>query len=359
MTQTTGGLTALLGAERVPPRMRLALSVALGLLAAAITARKSALVPGPRDFGQVWFMARSILHGANPYPLVGPGLAFDWPWPLVYPLTAGMVAIPFAAFPEPVASALFVGIGGAAFAWALMQYGYGPLFGFFSLSVREACEAGQWSLLIASAFAIAPLSMFLVAKPTIGVAVFFARPTRRAIVGGILIFLTAFLVQPTWIAEWMHAVQRYAAMGRTPVGEATNRPFRALLSFPGGFIVLLCFLRWRRPEARLVAALVCVPITVYAYETVPLFLVPRTFRQAALLLALSYAQYFLTAVLAPVPSSFSALQEITGRMLVFGLYVPATMMILLRPNEGPLPAWIEDRIASWPAHLRGGSTARV
>jgi hypothetical protein len=35
------------------------------------------------------------------------------------------------------------------------------------------------------------------------------------------------------------------------------------------------------------------------------------------------------------------------------LYVPLTLMVLKRPNAGPMPLWIERRVASWPAWLRG------
>lgn len=41
-----------------------------------------------------------------------------------------------------------------------------------------------------------------------------------------------------------------------------------------------------------------------------------------------------------------------GRVVMF-LYVPATIMVLLRPNEGTVPAWLERSAARWPAWLRG------
>src|SRR5678815_3979796 len=95
-----GRIAALLRVRRVPTRQRLILSLLLGCVAGVMTARESARVPGPRDFGPVWFAARSILQGVDPYPLVGPGLAYDWSSPLVYPITAAFVAIPFTPFPQ-------------------------------------------------------------------------------------------------------------------------------------------------------------------------------------------------------------------------------------------------------------------
>ena len=65
--------------------------------------------------------------------------------------------------------------------------------------------------------------------------------------------------------------------------------------------MLLAILRWRRPEARLLIALACVPQSMLLYETVPLFLVPRTFRESALLVALSYVALRAVAYGGPYP----------------------------------------------------------
>ena len=341
-----GRVSALMRSTHVPPRSRVVLSIALGCLAAAMCFRGSGVVGKPSDFGQIWFAARAILDGSNPYTLIGPGLVFDWPWSLLYPLPAAFVAVPLAYFSEPIASALFVGVGGGLFAWSLMEYGYGPLFGFFSLGVREAAGAGQWSLLIAAAFVVSPIGLVLVAKPTVGLAMFFARPTRWALAGCVLMVATAFAVQPTWITDWRDAMAANTA--RWPAS-----PYRAIISFPGGVLALLCLARWRRPEARLVAALVCVPITVSAYETVPLLMVPRTFWQAALLVLLSYVQQSLKMALLAPPWSAAQFVAATGQLLVVALYLPATIMVLRRPNEGPLPAWLERHARRLPCWFRG------
>jgi hypothetical protein len=312
-----------------------------------MTMRESARVSGPRDFGQVWFAARSILHGVDPYPLVGPGLTYDWSSPLVYPITAALVATPFAPLPQPVASLVFAAVGGALFAWALMEFGYGPVFGFFSFAVREASALAQWSLLLSASLVLSPISFVLIAKPTIGLAFFLARPRRTAAAGAIVLCAIASVVQPTWVADWMHAVQRYAAQG------APNIPYRMLLSFPGGPIPLLCLARWRRPEARLLAALVCVPITLMPYETVPIFLIPRTFWEAAILVGCSYAQHHLTFALTPVPWTHERMTAISGLLFVLLLYLPATVMVLRRPNVGELPLWLERWAVRLPRWIRG------
>ena len=100
-------LTALLAARRVPSRPRTVLAVFCGLLAGMITIQKNLREPTPRDFEQAWYAARAILAGTNPYQQVGPGLAVDWPFPLLYPLPAGVVAIPFAPFSVHASAVLF------------------------------------------------------------------------------------------------------------------------------------------------------------------------------------------------------------------------------------------------------------
>src|SRR5215212_9879963 len=70
----------------VPTRMRLLLSAGLGIALgwkAAWVAMRSDM---PRDFDQIWFAARAVLAGRNPYHLIGPGRTFVWEFPFFYPL---------------------------------------------------------------------------------------------------------------------------------------------------------------------------------------------------------------------------------------------------------------------------------
>ena len=290
--ERAGWVTSLLRAQRVPVLNRLIISLVLGCLAAAMTARRPRRVPGPRDFGQVWFAARSLLRDVDPYPLVGPGLTFQWDSPLVYPLTAALLAIPFTPFPEPVASMLFAALGGAVFAWVLMAYGYGPLFGFFSL-----LHAGG---IRGRAVVAHHLRVFRARSALV-------HPHREAHDRGSALRGSSKLVgRRRWRDPSRPRRTSFSRRG-SPTGWARLRdtarwapptaPYRAIVSFPGGALALLCLLRWRRPEARLIAALVCVPITPMLYETLPLFLIPRTFWEAATLVGLSYAQHHVTTAL--------------------------------------------------------------
>ena len=77
----------------------------------------------PSDFGQSWFGAQALLHGANPYALIGPGLQYDWPWKLFYPATSMVIALPLSFFPEAVATFLFVAVSSALLAYAVTKNG--------------------------------------------------------------------------------------------------------------------------------------------------------------------------------------------------------------------------------------------
>jgi hypothetical protein len=215
------------------------------------------------------------------------------------------------------------------------------------MPVRAAFESVQWGPLLSSATVIAPLAMFLVAKPTVGGAIFLARPSRWAFIGAAVFGGIAFLVQPTWVADWLDAIARDNAIWAPTV------PYRAPITFVGGPLVLLCVLRWRRPEARLVAAMVCVPQTLVWYEAAPLMLVPRTFWQSVALVALGYVGHTWVRLHLPPVFHERLSYQLVGQAMIWSLYLPCTLMVLRRNNEGALPDWIERRIASWPAWLRG------
>src|SRR3954452_18367061 len=93
----------------VPVRVRLVLCVLAGLLAAHFTYWVATHVAFHRDFGHLWYATRELLHGRDPYAAVGPGRAFDWPWPLYYPVPSLIASIPLAPLPEAIAVSVLAG----------------------------------------------------------------------------------------------------------------------------------------------------------------------------------------------------------------------------------------------------------
>jgi hypothetical protein len=170
-----------------------------------------------------------------------------------------------------------------------------------------------------------------------------AKPNRWAIYGGVLLLAAAFIVQPHWVESWR------GALAGASMERAKGYFYVAPVVMPGGFVALAALARWRRVEARVIVAMACVPHTILLYEAVPLFLVPRTLREAELLVFLSY----VVLALLPHTSSFTNDLDVSARWITLLLYIPATLMVLRRPNEGPVPAWLESAIARWPAWLRG------
>lgn len=304
--------------------MRLALAVLLGVLAAWRTYHIALDPSDPTDFGQVWFAARALLAGQDPYPLVGPAQAFDFQYRLVYPLTAAVGVIPLAPLPLPWACAVFMALGCGAFAWALMQHGYWSLAGFLGMGMVYATEEAQWSPLFAASLVLPPIGLLFAAKPTLGAAMFAARPSWWAVIGGVVLLAVAFVFQPHWLTAWRHAL--------TSDGPGAPAPYVAIVQLPGGVLALLALLRWRRPEARLVAALACVPQTGGLYDAVPLALVPRSGVEAVSLTALSYGvQWWLSRT--AWDGHYPAYLRASGQAIALALYLPCVLMVLRRPNE--------------------------
>jgi len=328
----------------LPARQRLLVSVALGLLAAFVS-MVNAMSPRHRDFTVVWQATRALLHGQDVYTAV-PGI--------LYPLPGIVAAVPFASlYPAPLACGLFMLLGAATFAWALSANGWSALIGFFSAGMYHAAVWVQWSPLYAGAFALAPLGVFLVVKPHTGFAILAAQPSWWAIGSGIVCGVIAFLVDPAWIGHWRDSL----TMGGGHLGvTTTGLPYAAPVLLPGGFLVLLSATRWRRPEARLLLVLACVPQSLLLYETVPLALVPRGWKESTLFVALTYVVLWR---LPPAVPSFPLFAMASGLLSTVLVYLPLTVMVLRRPNEGAIPAWLEARIAAWPSWLRGRAVARV
>src|SRR3712207_3637344 len=92
-TPTSADTTA--SATITAPRRlhRLLIALAVGLLSSAFLAgfivqRRTPGVAVPSEFAVQWFCSRVLWTGGDPYLVAGPGRAFEWPAPVVYPATA-------------------------------------------------------------------------------------------------------------------------------------------------------------------------------------------------------------------------------------------------------------------------------
>jgi hypothetical protein len=89
-------------------------SVVVAVLAALAAGIIASSVDRPDlrpDVDQLWFAARALLDGRNPYDLIGPGREFDYHWQLYYPLPAVLLLTPLAPFPLVVSRISVAALG--------------------------------------------------------------------------------------------------------------------------------------------------------------------------------------------------------------------------------------------------------
>jgi hypothetical protein len=308
-------------------RQRAAIGVAVALIAAAYVLWFDTLThqygPGGSDFDQLWFAARVLIRGGNPYEAIGPGRAFEWGWPLLYPLPTVVAVVPFAGLPVLAARITFAGLSAGLLAFALSKRGLAPLIVFLSAALVDAVRAGQLSVLMTAALTVNALAFAFVLKPPFGLALLAATPRRRAIViaagAGSALTGVAFALQPGWLLDWMHAV-RAAGHVRAPV--------LAL----GGPLLLLALLRWRRTDARVLLACACVPHTPLVYDVVPLAILVSNLREGVAFAVLTYIALIMQdSMVANMPPDAAA--TLAARILNLAVYLPALGLVLSRPNE--------------------------
>ena len=338
-------------------RLRLFLALALGVLVAVrVYIMLAYQTDGRSDLDQLLHAGRALLAGRDPYLEIGPGRAFEWENGFFYPITGVVPLLPIAWLPREAANAVFAGVAAAALAWTLTARSVAPLLAFASIPVVYAIQTVQWSPLLTSALVVPAAGALLIAKPTIGAAIFAARPSWTAVVGGAALLVLSLVLQWGWPAAWLRALGETSLLPEA--GPAV--PYLAPVLLPGGVLALLALLRWRRPEARLVAALACVPQTPLMYEAVPLFVVPRTWPESLLLVAASYAARLLEVRNGPHGDKLTWFTA-SGTAMIWLLYLPCVVMVLRRPNEGAAPHVLDRLLArvGAPAWLRGRGAAEA
>ena len=310
--------------------------IAVALLIATVAAPLAWLEPSrpggdPGDLQQVWMGAVALLQGLDPYQVIGPDRPFRHDFEFLYPLPASLVIMPLAFLRELPAAVVFVWITTALLAFAITADGWQRLPLFLSVAFVISVRRVQWAPLLTAGMHLPSLAWLWIAKPNIGLALLLAFRSRKtmvvAVAGGLLLLAVSLLILPRWPVEWLAAV-------------GTAHHTEAPIAQPGGFLVLLALLRWRRWEARLIVALACVPQSLFWYDTLPLLLVARTFRES-LILSLVSSLGFVLDLLFLQDLEIQAYYDRFGALLIAVAYLPATLLVLLRPNEGTVPRLLE------------------
>ena len=172
------------------------------------------------------------------------------------------------------------------------------------------------------------LQGLLILKPNLGAALFLSRPSWFGIAGGLAVAAVSFVVVPTWLGDWLRTIG--------PHGTAFHRPPIVFGFF--GPLLLLAALRWRRPEARLLLLMACVPQFPFFYDQLPLWLVPQSRRESVILSLFSFAAFFTWLAFSFDPSMHTVVQTSPAPFVLALIYIPCLVMVLLRPNEAPAMA---------------------
>lgn len=265
------------------------------------------------DFDYLWTAGHAVWHGTDPYAAVREAVREGkLRWPFYYPATAAVLAAPFGALPHRMAVALFTALGMALLAGSVDGW---RRWMVLSAPALEALLIGQWSPWLTAAVGLPWLGVVWAAKPTIGLPLFVGWPSRRALAGGLALLMLSLILLPHWPADWLAAVRD------TP-------HYKAPVQRVGGVLLLLAFLRWRRPEARMLAVLALMPHTTGVYEQLPLLLIPQTGRAFALLLGLSYLAAVLAYTRHTFGSSVAGTLDAQWPYFLVLVYLPALVMVL-------------------------------
>lgn len=228
------------------------------------------------DFGGALMVAHNVLAGREVYAGF-PTQYFTVP----YPLTAGVLALPFTIFEGRLATALFMAASVAAMAAAIVYRTGQPwrLLLLFSAPFIGSVKFAQWSPLIVAAWYIPILAPTMaIIKPQIALPVALNRISRPGwLVAGCLLLIT-LVICPTWPIEWL--------------GMSTGYEYFIPILAPGGFLLALAALKWKDERARLLLGMAALPMRG-PYDPLALCIIPENIFQMAVLV--------LTTWLAPYP----------------------------------------------------------
>ena len=282
------------------------------------------------DWDPTFVGTQALLHGRSPYAAIQ---VPPWPNYLLYPLPALLLSAPFTFIPLAVARALFAGIGAAAFTFVITARGRWTLWFLISGAMLWSWITVQWPpLLIAAALTPTSPGCSRRSRPSAwpcGAPIRTARPSSVESSSWGL----CFLVWPGWVHEWL------ASVAKTPHKSHFLRP--------GGFLLLLALLRWRRPEARLLAVLSLMPQTTALYEALPLALAAERKVEAAAFASLTMVAHLLY-LLGP-QGAWPIGAEYQWWVMLCLIYLPVLGLILSRPNVAPDPRTEPSRSQPMPS----------
>lgn len=306
-------------------RHRVLAAVALGVLASVVMLVVWATVwEGHRsDFDMAWAGARALRAGVDPYVQSYELTTPKWPWPLAYPLPAILLSVPLAGLTFVWARVVFLTASIALLAFVLTRRAWWPLVFLVSGPAVFAIMVVQWSPLVTAASLLPFGGVLLACKPNLGLALWCrcrTIPEARRIAWAVLaVYAVTILFWPGWLGSY------FVAAGAQPHVSPLLRPF--------GWVLLLALLRWRDPDARMLAALAILPQSASFYDALPVLLIAGTAVEGVTLAGLSLAGFLCWF---PSPHGMPyAVSVAHGWLWALGtVYLPALVLVLRRRVTG-------------------------
>ena len=278
------------------------------------------------DLDQLWLGGYALRAGLNPYAY---GVVYPryFAWPSYYPLPAMLAGVLLSLVPLWIARSAFAFLTMSVATYAVARYRPMAWLPLAAGPLLHAIQRGQWSPLVLAACLMPMWQVIVAMKPTVSFSAIAYRPRWQPLAIAALIVVASIAFRPHWPLDWLDTVR-------------SQRHLRSPLLLPGGFLLGLAALRWRRPEARLLLALAAVPQTAVLYELVPLALVPET-RRESLFVAFGWAIVYVVQV-STQDLTFNAYVQIEPAhflpqgwwaLLLCG-YLPILGLVLRRPNVG-------------------------
>jgi hypothetical protein len=257
---------------------------------------------GAGDFNWALGAARELLAKRDPYGHIGPGA-------IPYPLTAVLLAVPFAWLPSTVAGGTFFGLSTGLLAFGLTREGYIRLLIFLAYPYWAALITAQWTPLIMAA-ALFPLALpVTLAKPQIGLPVALTHISRIGVAASLLFVLLTFAIMPSWPWHWLPQLKGY-------------QHYYPLLAIPGP-LLLLSLIAYRERDAQFLFLSSIFPQRWF-YDAFTLWLIPKSRRELVYTVGISWVLGVLRWYHGP-----RSIQEV-GRWTVSLIFVPMLAVVLLR-----------------------------
>ncbi len=265
------------------------------------------------DLDSVVLGSQAWLRGEDPYLAVAQSPV--WTGGLLYPFTAVVALAPIAWLPPIIIHLLWVTASAGLLAWIISCDGFTPRVALLlSPAMLHSVNTSQWSPLLLALSLTSWGGFLLACKPTTALWLFAYRPRWAHVWGSLALLAVSLMLWPSWPSHW-----------RVELAKAVNTIWP--LALPGAVLVLLALVRWRDPGARLLVTMACVPHTTLIYETLPLFLIPRSWFEAGVLWVGSLMVIAIHNASGPYANATDWARW-SAQLIVWCLYLPALVMVL-------------------------------